>query len=187
MNDEVIFCFEHAKEQMNNAIKHLENELAKVRAGKANPQMLDGVMIDYYGTNTHIGQIANINTPDPRTIVVQPWEKNFLPQIEKAIMAANLGFNPINDGTVIRVPVPPLTEERRKELVKKAKNEAEIAKVAIRNIRRDANETAKKLNKDGVPEDIIKKLETDIQELTNNYIAKVDKIFAVKETDIMTV
>ena len=187
MNEEVVFCFEHAKEQMNNAIKHLENELVKVRAGKANPQMLDSIMVDYYGTLTGLSQIANINTPDPRTIVVQPYEKNFLGTIEKAIMVANLGFNPSNDGTIIRIPVPPLTEDRRKDLVKRAKNEAEQSKVSVRNIRREANEVAKKLTKNGIPEDVVKKLEIDIQELTNFFISKIDKILVSKEADIMTV
>ncbi|MDP4265910.1 MAG: ribosome recycling factor [Bacteroidota bacterium] len=187
MNEEVNFCFEHAKEQMNSAIIHLEHELIKIRAGKASPQMLESVYIDYYGTNTALSQIASINTPDPRTIVVQPWEKNFLNAIDKAIRDANLGFNPINDGSVVRIPVPPLTEDRRKDLVKKAKAEAEASKVSIRNIRRDANETAKKLSKGSIPEDVIKKLENDVQELTNQYITKIDKILGTKEADIMTV
>ena len=187
MNEELDFVFEETEEKMGNAIGHLERELSKIRAGKANPQMLDGVKVDYYGVLTKLSQVSNINTPDPRSIVVQPWEKSMLAPIEKAIMAANLGFNPQNDGTIIRIAVPPLTEERRKELVKKAKAEAESTKVSIRNVRRDAIDSGKKLEKDGVEEDLVKKFESDIQELTNKYIAQVDKLLEVKESDIMTI
>ena len=169
------------------AIGHLERELSKLRAGKANPQMLDSVKVDYYGTPTKLSQVSNINTPAPRQIVIQPWEKNMLGPIEKAIMAANLGFNPQNDGTLIRVVVPPLTEERRRDLVKKSKVEAENSKVGIRSARREAIDAAKKLEKDGVPEDLVKKFESDIQELTNQYIAKADKMVEAKEADIMTI
>jgi ribosome recycling factor len=187
MNEEIDFLMEAAEEGMDKAIGHLERELQKLRAGKANPQMLDSVKVDYYGTLTKLSQVSNINTPDPRSIVVQPWEKNMLGPIEKAIMAANLGFNPQNDGTIIRVVVPPLTEERRRDLVKKAKEEAENSKVGIRGARREAIEAGKKLQKEGAPEDMVKKFETDIQELTNKFIAKVDKLVEVKETDIMTI
>lgn len=187
MFEEVEFCLEEAKESMQNALVHLEKELQKIRTGKATPQMLDGVRVDYYGTMTPVDQVSNINTPDPKQIIVQPWEKSMLIPIEKAIMFANLGFNPKNDGEVLRIIVPPLTEERRKDFVKKAKAEGESAKVAIRNIRRLANETAKKLEKGGIPEDAIKKLENDIQEITNQSIAKADKILEAKEKDIMTV
>lgn len=187
MNEEIDFLMEAAEEGMEKAIGHLERELQKLRAGKANPQMLDSVKVDYYGTLTKLAQVSNINTPDPRSIVIQPWEKNMLGPIEKAIMAANLGFNPQNDGTLIRVIVPPLTEERRRDLVKKAKEEAENSKVGIRSARRDAIDSGKKLQKEGVPEDLIKKFETDIQELTNKYIAKVDKLVEAKEADIMTI
>lgn len=187
MNEDVQFCLDVAKENMQSAFVHLDKEMQKIRAGKANPQMLDGVKVDYYGTITPLNQMANVNTPDPKTIFIQPWDKNALGPIEKAIMSANLGFNPINDGMVIRIPVPPLTEERRKDLVKKAKAEAENGKVVIRNFRRDANETAKKLSKDGVAEDEIKKLETDIQTLTDEYIRKVDALLVTKEKDIMTI
>lgn len=180
-------CLESAKELMSLTIDHLDKELQKIRAGKASPQMLDCVFVDYYGANTQLSQIANINTPDARTIVIQPWEKSFLTAIEKGITYANLGFNPQNDGEVVRISVPPLTEERRKDLAKKAKNEAESAKVAIRNIRRDSNEVAKKLEKDGLDEDSRKKLEADIQNATNDYIVKVDKMLELKEKDIMTV
>lgn len=187
MNEEAQFCLEEAKEQMQNALVHLEKEFQKIRAGKSSPQMLDGVKVDNYGVMSPLNQVANINTPDPKSIVVQPWDKNMLAPIEKAILAANLGFNPKNDGTILRILVPPLTEERRRDLVKKAKVEAENAKVAIRNIRREANDTAKQLEKDGVPEDDIKKLEEEIQETTNVFIAKVDKLFSIKDADIMTV
>ncbi|MBW6498987.1 MAG: ribosome recycling factor [Bacteroidales bacterium] len=187
MNEEIDFLMEAAEEGMEKAIGHLERELQKLRAGKANPQMLDSVKVDYYGTLTKLSQVSNINTPDPRSIVIQPWEKNMLGPIEKAIMAANLGFNPQNDGILIRVVVPPLTEERRRDLVKKSKEEAENSKVGIRGARRDAIDSGKKLQKEGVPEDLVKKFETDIQELTNKYIAKVDKLVEAKEADIMTI
>jgi ribosome recycling factor len=149
--------------------------------------MVEGIRVNYYGTITPLNQMSNVSAPDPKTIFIQPWDKNALQPIEKAIMAANLGFNPMNDGMVIRIPVPPLTEERRKEYVKRAKSEAENARVVIRGIRREANETAKKLEKQGLPEDEIKKLEADIQTLTDEHILKIDKIIAAKEKDIMTV
>jgi ribosome recycling factor len=187
MNDEIEFTLAEASEGMLLAVQHLEKELQKLRAGKASVQMLDGVRIDYYGAMTPIDQAANISTPDGRQIIVQPWDKSVLGLIDKAIQAANLGFNPKNEGEILRIIVPPLTEERRRDLVKKAKSEAENAKISIRNIRRLANETAKKLKKDGVPEDEVDKLEVDIQKLTDDYIARTDKIFDVKEKDIMTV
>lgn len=176
-----------AKQHMDKAIDHCDNELAKIRAGKASPAMLDGIMVDYYGTPTPLSQIGNINTPDARTIVVQPWEKNLINAIEKAIQEANIGLNPQNDGVIIRLAVPPLTEERRKDLVKKAKAESENGRIAIRNIRKDANEKIKKLKTDGVSEDEIKTGEAEIQKLTDSYIQKVDKISEAKEKDIMTV
>lgn len=187
MNEEIDFVYAEAEEKMAKAIQHLERELLKIRAGKANPQMLDSVKVDYYGTMTKLSQVSNINTPDPRSIVVQPWEKSMLAPIEKAIMAANLGFNPQNDGVLIRIVVPPLTEERRRDLVKKAKGEAESTKVSIRNVRREAIDQGKKLEKEGIPEDLVKRFESDIQELTNKHIALVDKHIEVKETDIMTI
>jgi ribosome recycling factor len=187
MTEEVQFCLDVAKESMQNAIIHLEREMQKVRAGKASPQMVEGIRVDYYGTITPLNQMANVSAPDPKTIFIQPWDKNALQPIEKAIMLANLGFNPMNDGMVIRIPVPPLTEERRREYVKRAKSEAESERVVIRGIRREANETAKKLEKQGIPEDEIKKLENDIQSLTDEHILKIDKIIAAKEKDIMTV
>ena len=172
---------------MGKAISHLEKELVKIRAGKANPQMLDSVKVDYYGVMTPLAQMSNINTPDPRNILVQPWEKNMLEPVEKAIMAANLGFNPQNDGTLIRIAVPPLTEERRKDLVKRVKSEAENTKVSVRNIRREALDSAKKLEKEGVPEDLVKVFEHNIQEITNEHTGKVDQMVEVKEADIMTI
>ncbi|TVQ12538.1 MAG: ribosome recycling factor [Bacteroidetes bacterium] len=187
MNEEIAFLYDEAEEKMANAVKHLERELLKIRAGKASPQMLDSVKVDYYGTMTLLTQISNINTPDPRSIVVQPWEKNMLAPIEKAIMAANLGFNPQNDGTLIRIVVPPLTEERRKDLVKKSKAEAENCKVSIRTARREAIDSGKKLEKEGVPEDDVKRFESDIQELTNKFSQMVDALLETKESDIMTI
>ena len=187
MNEELDFLYAEAEEKMGKALNHLEKELSKIRAGKANPQMLDSVKVDYYGVPTPLPQMSNINTPDPRSILVQPWEKNMLEPVEKAIMAANLGFNPQNDGTQIRIAVPPLTEERRKDLVKKVKSEAENTKVSIRNIRRDAMDAGKKLEKEGVPEDLVKVYEHNIQEITNEYASKADKMTEAKEEDIMTI
>jgi ribosome recycling factor len=187
MNEDIEFTLDEANEGMYLAVQHLEKELQKLRAGKASAQMLDGVRIDYYGVMTPIDQTANISTPDGRQIIVQPWDRSVLGLIDKAIQAANLGFNPKNEGEILRITVPPLTEERRRDLVKKAKTEAENGKISIRNIRRLANETAKKLKKDGVPEDEVDKLEADIQKLTDEYISKVDKILDIKEKDIMTV
>lgn len=176
-----------AKSAMEKSISHLEIELAKVRAGKANPSMLDNVYVDYYGSRVPINQVANVNTQDARTIIIQPWEKSSLTPIEKAIQAANLGFNPQNDGVIIRIVVPPLTEERRKDLVKKAKQEVEDAKVGIRSSRKDAMEACKKLTKDGVTEDEVKSAEEKIQQLTDSYVSKCDKHFEHKEKEILTV
>src|SRR5580693_5491983 len=162
------------KAHMAKAIEHLEVELAKIRAGRANHSMLDGIKVDYYGSMMPLSQVANISTPDPRSLVIQPWEKAMVHPIEKAIMAANLGFNPQNDGMLVRINVPPLTEERRKELVKKTKAEAEHCKVTIRNFRRDSNEHVKK-EKGNTPEDVIKGMEDQIQKMTDQYIAMADK------------
>ena len=172
---------------MDKGISHLEAELLKIRAGKANPQMLDGIMVDYYGSGTPINQVGNISVMDARTLSIQPWEKNMLTAIEKAIQVANLGFNPQNDGTIIRINVPPLTEERRKDLVKKAKAEAEHCKVTLRNARKDGNEAIRKLVKNGLPEDMGKAAETKMQVLTDTYSAKADKHIEIKEKEIMTV
>jgi ribosome recycling factor len=187
MEDELSFILDHAKEQMQKTVSHLESELLKIRAGKATPQMMDGIYVDYYGVNSPLANVANVNTPDARTIVVQPWEKSMLGPIEKAIQAANLGLNPQNDGSIIRINIPILTEERRRDLVKQSKAEAEHAKVGIRSIRREANESIKKLQKDGLPEDLAKDGENKVQQLTDNFIIKVDEKLDKKEKEIMTV
>ena len=176
-----------AKALMDKAVDHCDGELQKIRAGKANPSMLDDIVVDYYGSPTPLSQVSSVNTPDARTIVVQPWEKSLLSAIEKAIMEANLGVNPQNDGVIIRINVPPLTEERRRDLVKKAKAEAETGKIAVRNIRKEANEKIRKLKADGVSEDEMKTGEGEIQKLTDAYIVKVDQLSEAKEKDIMTV
>lgn len=172
---------------MKKAIGHLEAELAKVRAGKANPQMLDGIMAEYYGNPTPINQVGNISVLDARTLTIQPWEKNMLQAIERAIMQANIGVTPQNDGNIIRIFLPPLTEERRRELVKKSNHEGENSRVSIRNIRRDAIERVKKMQKEGLSEDAAKDTEADIQDMTNRYIALVEKHLEAKEKEIMTV
>jgi len=187
MTEDAKMVLEETQDSMNKSLVHLDREFQKLRAGKASPQMLEGVMVEYYGTMTPIEQTANINTPDPRQIIVQPWDKSVLGEIEKAILAANLGFNPKNEGEVLRIVVPPLTEERRLEMVKKAKSEAENTRISIRNVRRSANEMAKDLEKEGLPEDEAKKLQDDIQKATDEYIEKVDKMLEAKEKDIMTV
>ncbi len=187
MTDDCLLCLEEAREEMQNAISHLERELHKIRAGKSSPDMLDSIKIDYYGVITPLHQAANISTPDPRQIIVQPWDKGLLDTIDKAIQAANLGFNPVNNGEVLRIAVPALTEERRRDLVKQAKNETENSKISIRNIRRTANDQAKKLKNESTPEDDIKKLEDGIQELTNDHVKKIDLLLEAKEKGIMTV
>ena len=187
MHEDVQLYFDDAKDKMKKAIMHLENELVKVRAGKASPNMLTGIMVDYYGSKMPLSQVANINTPDPRSILVQPWEKAMIDPIEKAIFAANIGLTPINAGEMIRINVPPLTEERRHNLVKQIKHEGETAKVSIRNSRREALEEIKKLQKDGVPEDEIKKAEELMQKETDNFSKKVDDVLHKKETEIMAV
>lgn len=178
---------DNAKIAMEKAITHLESELQKVRAGKASPAMLENVMVDYYGSMVPLSNTASVNSQDSRTLVIQPWEKSMLTPIEKAIQGANLGFNPQNDGVIIRIMVPPLTEERRKQLTKTAKSFGEDAKVGIRNVRKDCMEQIKKLQKDGLPEDEAKSGETKIQTLTDASVAKVDKHIEQKEKEIMTV
>jgi ribosome recycling factor len=187
MNEDIQFVLDNAKEQMDKAVTHLEAELVKVRAGKASPSMLESIMVDYYGTKTPLNQVANINTGDARTLIVQPWEKSMLTPIEKGIMLANLGLNPQNDGVIIRILVPALTEERRKELVKKAKSETENAKVSLRTIRKEAMEELKTLQKKGTPEDEVKDAETKVQTLVDGFVSKCDKHLEVKEKEIMTV
>ena len=184
MTEEIDFILDSTKEAMNGAIEHLVKELRSIRAGKASPTMLANVQVDYYGSATPLGQVANVNTPDARTISIQPWEKNMLQEIEKAIMLANLGFNPMNNGENIIINVPPLTEERRKDLAKQAKAEAEHAKVGVRNARKEANNDIKKLD---ISDDMKKNAEADIQKLTDNYVKEIDEKFVVKEKEIMTV
>ncbi|MGY8914416.1 MAG: ribosome recycling factor [Flavobacteriales bacterium] len=184
MNEEISFIIDTTKESMDAAMKHLEKAFVKIRAGKASPIMLSSVMVEYYGSQTPLGQIANVNTPDARTISVQPWEKNMLHEIEKAIMNANLGFNPMNNGDNIIINVPPLTEERRKDLVKQAKAEAEDAKIGVRNARQEGN---KEIRNADISEDLQKNAEADIQELTNTYIKKIDSVLGIKEVEIMKV
>lgn len=184
MNEEVEFILDAAKEQMQHAIEHLIKELRNIRAGRATPAMLAGIFVDYYGTSTPLNQIANVNTPDARTITVQPWEKNMLQEIEKAIMNANIGFNPMNNGDNIIINVPPLTEERRLGLAKQAKAEAEDAKVGIRSARKDANDDIKKLD---VSDDLKKISEEEVQQLTDSFVKKIEELLAVKEKEILTV
>lgn len=187
MKDEVALYYEEAREKMEKATAHLNNELIKLRAGKASPQVLDGICVDFYGASTPLTQAANINTPDARTITIQPWDKKLIDSIEKAIFAANIGLTPMNNGEMIRLNIPPLTEERRKGLVKQSKSEAEIARVSIRNARRDAIEIYKKLSKSGLEEDMAKDAEAKIEKLTDQYYKKVEEILAKKEAEIMTI
>jgi len=185
--EEIELYLDDAKDTMEGAIKHLIIELGKIRAGKASPQMLDGLQIEYYGSMTPLQNVATINTPDARTIAIRPFEKKIINEIEKAIRNGNLGFAPSNDGEMIRISVPPLNEERRRELVKRAKNEIETAKINIRNIRQDANNSLRKLTKEGVAEDLIKVSEDRVQKLTDGFISKVEQIFNAKEKEIMEV
>ncbi len=187
MSEEISMIIEDTHDSMRKAISHLETELIKVRAGKATPNIVDGIVVDYYGNPTPINQVGNISVADARTLTIQPWERNMLQPIERAIIAANIGINPQNDGNMIRLFLPPLTEERRRELVKRAQGEGENSKVAIRSLRRDAMEQIKKLQKNGLSEDQGKDSEANIQELTDRYIALVDKHLATKEKEIMTV
>lgn len=185
--EEIELYLEDAKDTMEGAIKHLIIELGKIRAGKASPQMLEGLQIEYYGSMTPLQNVATINTPDARTIAIRPFERKIINEIEKAIRNGNLGFAPSNDGEMIRISVPPLNEERRRELVKRAKNEIETAKINIRNIRQDANNSLRKLTKEGVAEDLVKISEDRVQKLTDGFISKVEQIFSAKEKEIMEV
>jgi ribosome recycling factor len=187
MSEDVSMILELTEDSMKKAINHLEAELIKIRAGKANPQMLEGVMVDYYGTPTALNQVGNVSVLDARTLTIQPWEKNMLQPIERSIIASNIGINPQNDGNIIRLFLPPLTEERRKELVKRCQGEGEHCRIAIRNIRRDAIEDIKKMEKSGLSEDAAKDAEGDVQVITNKYIAAVEKHLAAKEKDIMAI
>ncbi|HLT32859.1 MAG TPA: ribosome recycling factor [Aquaticitalea sp.] len=185
MNEDIQFILDSTKESMDAAIKHLEKQFVNIRAGKASPAMLGSVMVNYYGSQTPLTQVANVNTPDGRTITVQPWEKNMLQEIEKGIQIANLGFNPMNNGDIIIINVPPLTEERRRDLAKQAKAEAEDAKIGIRSARKDANTDIKKL--EDVSEDLQKNAEIDVQQMTDKFVIKVDQLLDNKEKEIMTV
>lgn len=187
MNEDVQLIYEMTSERMEKAVEHLENELSRIRAGKANVHILDGIMVDYYGTPTPLNQVSNISTPDAKTIMIQPWEKSMIDPIEKALMNSNVGITPANNGEVIRLAIPPLTEERRRNLVKQVKNEGENARVSIRNSRRDANDEYKQMQKNGLSEDETKDAEAEIQKLTDEFIGKVDKVIEGKEEDIMTI
>jgi ribosome recycling factor len=187
MNEEVEFLLDETEEKMTNAIGHLEKSLIKIRAGKASPTMLNGVFVDYYGSSTPLNQVANIGTSDARTLVIQPWEKNMIPVIEKAIMAANLGFNPDNNGEIIRINIPMLTEERRAILVKQVRHEGEETKISLRSARRDALEDLKKMQKNGLSEDIEKTTAEKVQKMIEKFSEKVDQMLVVKEKDIMTI
>ncbi len=187
MEEEIQLYLNEARDLMNKAVKHFSNELTKIRAGKAMPNMLDGLMVDYYGSPTPIGQVASVNTPDARTLVVKPWEKKLISEIEKAIINSDLGLNPQNDGDLIRLNIPPLTEERRKNLMKQVRNEAENGKISVRNIRKDTNESLRKLLKEGASEDEIKRAEEQVQILTSQYSETIDGLVGKKETEIMTV
>lgn len=184
MTEEIKFILDSANESMNNAIKHFEKQLQNIRAGKASPAMLGSVQVEYYGSQVPLTQVANVNTVDARTLSVQPWEKSLITEIEKGILKANLGFNPMNNGESVIINVPPLTEERRRDLVKVAKAEAEEAKISVRNDRKNANNEAKALD---LTEDLLKITEADIQKLTDTYIEKIDQILVIKEKEIMTV
>ncbi|MDX1463663.1 MAG: ribosome recycling factor [Marinirhabdus sp.] len=184
MEDEIKFILDSTKEAMDKALVHLEKQLMNIRAGKASPSMVGGVKVDYYGTPTPLNQVANVSTPDGMTISIQPWEKNLIPEIERGIQMANLGFNPMNNGESVIINVPPLTEERRAELAKQAKAEAEEAKIGVRNDRKNANNDIKKLD---ISEDMKNNLEIDVQKMTDNHIDKIEAIFQKKEKEIMTV
>lgn len=184
MNEDLDFIFESTEENMQKAIKHLEKQLLNIRAGKASPAMLGSVMVEYYGSKTPLNQVANVNTPDARTITIQPFERGLIPEIERGVMMANLGFNPMNNGESVIINVPPLTEERRRDLAKQAKAEAEDAKIGIRNDRKVANNDIKKLE---ISEDEKKIAEENIQDMTDRYIKKVDQILENKEKEIMTI
>jgi len=185
--EEIELYLEEADELMEKAIHHVNFAFGKIRAGKATPGMLDGIMVEYYGNQTPLNQVSSINTPDARSIIIKPWEKNIIPEIEKAIINSDIGLNPQNDGEFIRLNVPPLSEERRLQLVKQAKHEAEQGRVSVRNIRKDTNDHLRKLIKEHVSEDAVKNAEIDVQKLTDKYIEKIEELLGNKEKDIMTV
>ncbi len=187
MTEEVQMFLDDAKERMTTSLSFLEGELLKIRAGRANIHMLDGVKVDYYGTLTPLNQVSNLGISDPRTIAIQPWDRNVIDLIEKAILAADLGLNPVNNGEIIRINIPPLTEDRRKALVKQVKIEGENAKISIRNIRRDTNDELKKLLKEGLSEDLEKDAEELVQKITDEFSNKINQLIENKEKDIMTI
>ena len=187
MNEEITMALDDAREKMDKAMSRLEAELSKIRAGKAHPSMLESVRVDYYGSMTPVSQVANVNSTDARTLVVQPWEKGMLDAISTGIINANLGLNPMNNGEVLIINVPPLTEERRRELGKRARSEGEGARVGIRNARKDANDYLKAAKEEGMSEDDLKQGEQKVQDLTNVYTAKVEEVLASKQADIMTI
>ena len=187
MEEDIAIYLDDAQESMQKAVEQLGTQLSKIRAGKAMPSMLDGLKVDYYGSSTPINQVASISTPDARTLVVSPWEKNMISEIERSIINSDLGLNPQNDGDIIRLNIPALTEERRRDLVRQAKAEAENSKVRVRSIRKDSNDGLKDLQKDGASEDAIKTAEGKVQDLTNAFSKKIDDLFDAKEKDIMTV
>jgi ribosome recycling factor len=187
MNEDAQLVIELANEKMEKVLHFLETDLSRIRAGKANTHILDGILVEYYGNPVPLAQVSNINTPDPKTIAIQPWEKTMIGPIEKAILASNLGITPVNNGEIIRINIPMLTEERRKELVKQVKHEGETAKVSIRNARRDANEELKKMHKEGLPEDEMKMGELEIQRITDDHTSKIEKLIEAKDKEILTV
>jgi ribosome recycling factor len=185
--EEIELYIEEAKELMEKAIQHVNYTFGKIRAGKATPGMLDGIMVEYYGNPTPLNQVSSVNTPDARSIIIKPWEKNIIPEIEKSIINSDIGLNPQNDGEIVRLNVPALSEERRLQLVKQAKHEAEQGRISVRNVRKDTNDHLRKLLKEHVSEDAVKNAEIDVQELTDKYIEKIEELLANKEKDIMTV
>jgi ribosome recycling factor len=187
MTEEIQMFLDEADDNMKKAVSHVVEEFKKIRAGKANPNMLDSLLVEYYGNNTPLNQIASVTTPDARTIMIKPWEKKMVSEIERAIINSGLGLNPQNDGEIVRLNIPPLTEERRKQLVKQAKNEAENGKVSVRNTRKDANDAIRKLTNEGVSEDMVKDGEESVQQLTNKYTNRIDGLLEDKEKEIMTV
>lgn len=187
MQEEVQMILDICRERMEHALTHLDKELVHIRAGKASPRMLDSVMVEYYGSMVPIAQVSNINTPDARTIAIQPWEKTMIRPIEKAIINSNLGFNPDNNGEIIRINVPAPTEQRRKDMVKTVNHEGEVAKVSLRSARKDANDNLKKLLKDGLSEDLEKDAEDEVQGMINDFSKKIDKMLDEKNIEILTI
>lgn len=185
--EDIDFYLSHAQETMDKTVSHTQHELSRIRAGKANPSMLEGLEVEYYGNMTPLNQVASITTPDARSIVIKPWEKSMVQEIERSIINSDTGFNPQNDGELIRINIPPLTEERRKALVKQVRNEAENGKISIRNIRKDTNDHLKKLLKEGVSEDAVKSAEDEVQKITDKHVERIDELVEAKEQDIMTI